>query len=126
MDRRTFVGTLAGGADENANSLVLRVDYGADAALLGGDCVTEGCEDAFDPGAIGLYEVHHHGGDDASSEALLAQMEPDQAMIPADGPPDPAVLARLAAHGGEVFRTDLDGAIHAESEGLGFTVATER
>jgi hypothetical protein len=121
--------TQAGASLENNNSNVIKLTYGANSVLVGGDCETE-CESSFDPGATQVYKVHHHGAGDSSSEAFLAQMQPEVALIsvgngnPYDHP-SPDTLARLDAVGATIFRTDLDGDLEVLLDGTSWTVNGE-
>ena len=120
------------GADnENLNSLVLKLTYGDTTMLLGGDCETSGCENDFDPGAIDVYKVHHHGSSDSSGTQLLEQMEPVLALIPVGqgnsyGHPDQGTLRRLEDAGAEILRTDLDGDLLVVSDGVGVAWESEK
>jgi beta-lactamase superfamily II metal-dependent hydrolase len=121
--------TDVGSTSENLNSLVLRIDHGDLAYLLGGDC--EGaCEATFDPGPIEVYKVHHHGSSDSTTESFLAQMSPYTALISvgAGNPydhPDPSTLSLLAAYEVDVYRTDLDGDLAVIADGAAYTVNGE-
>ncbi len=118
-----------GSVSENDNSLVLRIDHGDLAYLLGGDC--EGaCEASFDPGPVEVYKVHHHGSSNATTESFLAQMDPYTALIsvgegnPYDHPHQ-ATLDLLAAYEVDVYRTDLNGDLSVIGDGLSYTVNGE-
>ncbi len=118
-----------GAANENLNSLVLRLTHGQVSVLLGGDCESAGCEDQFDPGPIDVYKVHHHGSEDSSGAALLNAMEPAVALIPVGdgnsyGHPDPQTLSRLGAIGAEIYRTDWQGDLSVVSDGSSVEVET--
>ncbi len=113
-------------SNENNNSVVVRLSYGAVTLLLGGDCEAS-CEAQFDPGIIDLYKVHHHGSATASSDMLLDAMQPYTALISvgannAYGHPAPETLQRLAAHGTAVYRTDLDGNLAVVADGSAYAV----
>lgn len=64
---------------------------------------------------IELYIVGHHGSKNASSEELLESIGADTAVIScgynAFGHPAPETLARLAAFGYTVYRTDENGTV---------------
>lgn len=116
-----------GSANENNNSVVLRLSYGDQTILLGGDCES-GCENSFDPGPIDVYKVHHHGSSDSSGEGFLDLMSPTAAVISVGtgndfGHPDPATLSRLAVRGIDVLRTDLDGDVVLVSNGSGHALS---
>jgi beta-lactamase superfamily II metal-dependent hydrolase len=111
---------------ENNRSVVLRLDYGPTSILLGGDCESS-CEASFDPGAVDIYKVHHHGSDTGSSESFLALAMPADAVISvgagnAYDHPAAATLDRLDAIGTTVWRTDLDGRVSVIADGTGYTI----
>ncbi|MFZ5468179.1 MAG: ComEC/Rec2 family competence protein [Myxococcota bacterium] len=116
------------------NSVVARVSLGTTSALLTGDAraETEGylLSKRFDLSAT-LLKVAAHGRDIATTPAWLAAVKPQAAILSvgagnALGAPAKAVLERLEGAGARIFRTDLDGEIHAVSDGKRFTLTTER
>lgn len=114
---------------ENLNSVVILLQYGDVSMLVGGDC-EEPCEQGLTTGSVDIYKVHHHGSSDSSSVELLEQMDPYTALISVGasnsfGHPDSTVLSRLAAAQATVYRTDLDGDIVVESDGVSYTVNSE-
>ena len=118
-----------GASNENNNSLVLKITYGANTFLLGGDCESS-CEASFDPWHIDVYKVHHHGSDTATTETLMNRMTPNTALLSvgADNPygnPHINVLNRLASYGTTTYRTDLAGHLTVLSNGAGYTVNGE-
>jgi competence protein ComEC len=100
---------------DNAASLVVEVGEGAGRALLLADAdstVEEAL--AIAPG-LALLKVGHHGSGSSSGAGFLARSRPRVAVISCGrrnpfGHPDPAALARLAASGARIERTDRDGA----------------
>jgi len=115
-----------GRAEENTNSVVVRLTYGDLTFLFGGDC-DEFCESTFDPGEVNVYKVHHHGSSDASTEAFLEPMDLYTALIPVGagnpyGHPHAETLDRLAAADASVYRTDLDGDLSILADGTAYTV----
>ena len=116
--------------NENNNSVVIRITYGDVTFLIGGDCESEVCESAIDPGPIDVYKVHHHGSSDSTSRRLLRQMEPALALISTGagndyGHPEDSTLDRLADVGAEVWRTDEDGNVVVRSDGANWTVTSD-
>ncbi len=99
--------------EENNNSLVLRLDYGAETVLFTGDIKAEGEADLLATGYdldCTVLKVPYHGRKDGCSEALLTLCTPDSAIICSDQETDPdtahkKVLTRLAAYG-EIYRTE--------------------
>jgi len=90
--------------DENAMCVVLKLTYGEFDESFGGD-LTEGSEAVVgrEMGRIEAYKVHHHGADNASSDAWLDATAPQVAVIQCGdkntyGHPTSGALCRLHAH----------------------------
>jgi competence protein ComEC len=114
--------------DLNENSVVVRVTYGAFDALLTGDAGWP-AESALagTVGPIELLKVGHHGSNGATRAPWLRELTPKAAVVSAGrgnryGHPAPEVLARLAAAGIPVYRTDLGGTVTIRSDGRYFEV----
>lgn len=110
----------------NDNSLIVRITYGARAALLVGDAehAAEASLIRRGPGAIqaDFLKVGHHGSRTSTSPAFLAAVSPRFASISSGvrnrfGHPHPRALATLEARGVEVARTDRGGEIIWETNG---------
>jgi competence protein ComEC len=123
-------GAGAPGRPANERSLVLRIDYGMASFLLASDIGTE-TEDrllaAGAPVAATVLKVAHHGSRGSSGPAFLAAVAPRHAVISVGarnsyGHPTPQALARLAAAGAGISRTDRDGAVLFETDGSTLTV----
>ncbi|MCO4762634.1 MAG: lamin tail domain-containing protein [Myxococcales bacterium] len=117
-----------GSSNENDNSVVLRLDFGANSVLLGGDC-EEACEQSFIPGNVQIYKVHHHGSKTSSTAPFLDTMQPYTALISAGpanqyGHPHQETLDALAARNVSVFGTYAVGNIAVVSNGASYTVNT--
>jgi len=103
----------------NNNSLVLRIDQQQLRLLLTGDIEGEGEASLLDAGLTleaDLLKVPHHGSRGSSSTSFLREVRPRWAVIQAGdrnpfGHPHHETLARYAAQGIQVFRTDRDGAV---------------
>ena len=117
---------------KNDDSLVLRLTDGAESFLLAGDIETPS-ERAIlaEEQAVGVnfLKVAHHGSKTSTTDAFLTAAHPDFAAISDGrdnrfGHPSPEVTARLAAAGVEVYRTDVDGAITASTDGTEMRVST--
>ncbi len=116
------------------NSVVMRVSFGRTAVLFTGDATAQTerylLEKRF-PLKSTLLKVASHGADRASTAPFLEQVQPRAAVISV-GPgnalraPAKAALERLEQAGARVFRTDLDGDLHASSDGETFTIVPER
>ncbi|HEX8492748.1 MAG TPA: ComEC/Rec2 family competence protein [Pyrinomonadaceae bacterium] len=116
----------AGGNEMNANSIVMRLDYGEFSLLLAGDAEAQ-TEDRLTNKELNLaakvLKVAHHGSKYASSENFLKRVQPEAAIISTSefnryGHPAPAVLERLKATGvRQLYRTDLQGEITITTTG---------
>lgn len=109
----------AGGNETNANSIVLRLDYGEFSMLLSGDAEaqTEARMLSKDLNlAAKILKVAHHGSKYATTEEFLKRVKPEAAII-SDGEwnryghPAQIVLDHLKALDAKVYRTDLQGEI---------------
>jgi competence protein ComEC len=105
--------------DPNAGSLALEVGDGAARALLAAD-IDSTIECGLDVRApILALKVAHHGAAASSGSTFLARLRPRVAVVSCGahnpfGHPDARALARLAACGARVRRTDRDGAVWLE------------
>ena len=118
------------GLRANSRSCVLRVAAGGIAALLTGDI------EARDERALIEREpdlraevllAPHHGSGTSSTPALIAAVRPAHVVITAGyrnrfGHPKDEVLARYAAAGARIWRTDRDGAVTASLGPAGASV----
>jgi beta-lactamase superfamily II metal-dependent hydrolase len=117
----------AGGNDTNANSIVLRLDYGDFSMLLMGDAEAQ-TEQRLLGKDIDLkakvLKVAHHGSKYATSQDFINRVKPELAII-SDGAwnryghPAQVVLDRLKAAGAKAYRTDLQGEITITTRGKG-------
>src|SRR6266478_5566344 len=115
----------AGGNEINANSIVLRLDFGDFSMLFMGDAEAQ-TEQRLAGKDIELkanvLKVAHHGSKYATSEEFVKRIKPEAAII-SDGAwnryghPAQAVLDRLKAANAKVYRTDLQGEITITSRG---------
>jgi competence protein ComEC len=104
---------------DNAASLVLKVGAGEGRALLAADVdsVREHLIEAVGPFAA--LKVAHHGSGSSSGAGFLARTRPALAVVTcgrrnAFGHPDAGALARIAASGARIARTDREGAVWLE------------
>ena len=118
------------GAHENERALVLRLEYGLASFLLTSD-IGAPAEQAMLSAGLALsttvLKVAHHGSRRSSTPAFLEATRPSFAAISVGarngyGHPAPDTLARLAAIGARVLRTDRDGAVIFETDGRALTV----
>jgi competence protein ComEC len=116
----------------NDDSVVLEIVYRDVALLLTGDISAE-VERQVLPrltrAPIRVLKVAHHGSRTSSSMELLAEWQPQWALISAGrgntfGHPAPEVLQRLDSVGARVLRTDVHGQITLETDGHRIAVKT--
>jgi competence protein ComEC len=106
-------------AKPNDASCVLRISTAAGAVLLTGDIEARSEEAILAREAqvdADVLLVPHHGSRSSSTPDFLAAVAPRVALLPVGHRnrfhhPHPAVMARYAARGIEVWRTDRDGAL---------------
>lgn len=115
--------------DNNNNSIVLRLDHGDNSFLFTGDAENQAEEDILSTQAdvdADVLKVGHHGSSTSTSDAFLAAVSPDYAVISCGednkyGHPHAETLNRLRENGITVYRTDEQGTIVAESDGQDIT-----
>jgi competence protein ComEC len=120
-----FLGDAIGpppGLTVNDASLVLRLDFAGRAVLFPGDLEADGegelagRRDVGQRVAADVLKVPHHGSRTSSSDELLDAVRPRLAVMSLGWRnrfhfPAGEVLARYAARGVQVLRTDRDGAV---------------
>jgi competence protein ComEC len=116
----------AGGNDTNANSIVVRLDYGDFSMLFMGDAESQTEERLLNKKDLDLeakvIKVAHHGSKYATSENFIKRVHPEAAII-SDGSwnryghPSQAVIDRLKASNAKVYRTDLQGEVTLTTKG---------
>jgi competence protein ComEC len=136
-DGRTRPGNLDPAATDNRKtndaSIVLLGDFEGRRFLLTGDV-----EEDVDPilverglPTVDMLKVAHHGSATASSDALLATVQPAVAVVSVGarntyGHPNAATMARLRAHSSRVARTDQEGTVETTLDRTSVTVTTSR
>jgi competence protein ComEC len=117
----------------NDASIVLLGDFEGRRFLLTGDA-----EEDVDPilvqrglPAVDMLKVAHHGSATASSDVLLATIQPAVAVVSVGakntyGHPNAATMARLRAHSSRVARTDQEGTVETTIDRTSVTVRTSR
>ncbi len=124
----------SGGNEPNANSVVVRLDYGKFSMLLTGDAEAQTEDRMISKDAnlqARILKVGHHGSKYATSENFLKAVKPEVAVISDGGNnryghPSPDVLSRLKAAGVKLYRTDLQGEITITSKGEGYEIKTSK
>ena len=118
----------------NDTSIVLRIDYGETSFLFTGDMETGAERDLIEAGAkldATVLKAGHHGSDTSSSYVFLREVMPQYTVVSVGegnsyGHPSEEVLSRFRDLGTEVYRTDMQGHIIAESDGKTVTFRTEK
>lgn len=101
----------------NDASFVLRLRFGNATVLLPGDLERAGEAALLDRlGPVTVLKLGHHGSRTSTTDAWLDRLRPEVALVSCGHPspfghPHPTVLARLAARGIPLRRTDLSGAV---------------
>jgi len=116
--------------DINNNSLVFRMEYGRFRMLFVGDAGAETEERllaANDALRADVLKVGHHGSAYGTTLEFLRAVSPHAAIVSVGrhnlfGHPAPSTLAALRAANVAIHRTDQDGAVSVESDGLAFEV----
>jgi len=114
----------------NDDSLVMELRYGQVSMLLTGDIgrdVEQALLPALDLLPVVVLKSPHHGSGTSSSEDFVRTLKPRIVLIgcgrgnPHGHPVDP-VMARYAAAGAAVYRTDLHGQIRVSTDGVTVSV----
>ena len=116
----------------NDDSIVIEVVYRDVALLLTGDIgadVERAIVPRLTPARIRILKVAHHGSRTSTSRELLEAWRPQIALISCGrgnpfGHPAPDVIARLEAIGARIYRTDLNGEITVDTDGMHARVTT--
>jgi competence protein ComEC len=117
----------------NDDSMVLRVSYGIVEIWLTGDAGEEfersAASEVDRAPRLRILKVGHHGSRTATAARFVDVLRPQIALISAGrdnlfGHPAREVVSRLEAAGAKVFRTDQDGAIVVETDGVAARVST--
>jgi competence protein ComEC len=125
---RHAAGGGAGVGVPNSASLVLLARWHRFRILLTGDAEAELAP--VHPGDVDVLKLAHHGSEDAGLAALLAEAEPELAVISVGednpyGHPAEATLATLDAAGVPVLRTDADGEVTISVGGGGWSATAQ-
>jgi competence protein ComEC len=112
-------------SDDNNNALIFRLTYKKARVLLMADAEEEAERALLSSGqelVADILKVGHHGSRGSTSPTFLQRVKPSAAIVSCGrdnrfGHPHNETLARLAAQGIRLFRTDLQGAITLESDG---------
>ena len=116
----------------NDDSVVLDVRVGDVSVVLPGDigaAVEAELAATWPPAAIRVLKAPHHGSRTSSSDAFLAALDPDLAVVSAGrdsrfGHPHPEVVRRYTAHGARLLLTGEVGAVSVCTDGRRAAVTT--
>lgn len=119
-------------SDVNANSVVVRLTFGAFSALFTGDAEAPTEAWLLQSGAplhASVLKVAHHGSQYSSGAAFLRSVGARIAVVSVGrvneyGHPADETLQRLAAGGAAVYRTDRDGDVTIETDGSAIELRT--
>ena len=125
----TIVGPTKLGVDSNGNSIAILLQHGNNRFFFEGDAEEQEEADILSTGidiSADVYKTGHHGSKTSTSDALLAAVSPQYAVISVGegnkyGHPNAATLNKLRADGVSIFRTDEQGTIVATSDGSAIT-----
>jgi beta-lactamase superfamily II metal-dependent hydrolase len=120
--------------DANNDSIVLQLDYGNVDFLFEGDAGIDAENSMISAGVlsdIDILKVGHHGSSSASSHAFLAITRPEVAIYMAGvgnpyGHPHQETLTALAGIGAKIYGTDKYGTIVIDTDGVTYSVTTEK
>lgn len=121
-------------SDVNNSSIVGLLTYGKFKLLLPGDMEREAIAMLLKERAgiaATVIKVPHHGSRTGTTAALLRAVRPKEAVISvgADnryGHPHRQTLSLLRAAGVRYWRTDINGAVHLESDGTSYSIRSEK
>ena len=128
------LGPVRTAGDDNNNSLILQITYGATSFLFTGDAEREEEQDLLDSGRnlkSTVLKVSHHGSSDASSYLFLRSVAPQYAVISVGagnpyGHPTETVLSRLRDAEVKTYRTDMQGTVICRSDGKSVSFEVEK
>jgi beta-lactamase superfamily II metal-dependent hydrolase len=114
-----------GGNLPNANSIVMRLDYGDFSMLLPGDAEEQTEHRMLTKDLnlrVNILKVAHHGSKYATAQDFIDRVKPEVAIISSGewnryGHPSQTVLDRLRAANTKLYRTDLQGEITITTRG---------
>jgi beta-lactamase superfamily II metal-dependent hydrolase len=115
----------AGGNEPNANSIVLRLDYGDFSMLFMGDAELQTEQRLLSKDLdlkAKIIKVAHHGSKYATTQDFLTRVQPEVAIISDGGwnrygHPAQVTLDRIKTANAKVYRTDLQGEITIKTKG---------
>lgn len=115
-----------GHSDENEDSICIRIKNGETSFLICGDIGEETETELVHTGVdlkADVYLLNHHGSNTSNTQEFLDAVQPSYAVISCGkensyGHPGSDTMARLSALEIPVYRTDIQGTIRVESDGV--------
>jgi competence protein ComEC len=113
----------------NDDSMVIELEYGRVSVVLAGDIgaeVERGIAPDFEPAALRVLKIPHHGSSTSSAGRFVSALRPRVAILTAGTSTkvNDDVLRRYGEIGATVYRTDVHGAITVDTDGRVLTVST--
>lgn len=121
----TVLGPVKEYADNNNNSIVIRMTHGDNTFLFTGDAEAEAEADILKEGLdvqADVLKAGHHGSSTSTSDEFLETVSPEYAVISCGegnkyGHPHAETMNKFRQNGITVYRTDEQGTIIASSDG---------
>ena len=115
---------------DNANnaSVVTELDFNQFSALFTGDLEKTVQPEIYDKlHAVTVLKVDHHGSTNGTDDNWLKILRPAVAVIEVGynntyGHPAPSTIDLLKSYAAQIYRTDQDGTIEIESDGVNWVV----
>ena len=133
--RFTVLGPLTTDVEDlNDTSLVIKITYGETSFLFCGDATRVEESSLLDAGTdlkADVLKAGHHGSGASTSYRWLYEVDPAYTVISCGkgneyGHPHESMLSRVRDQGSELYRTDLQGDITAESDGQTIVFTVEK
>ena len=122
--------------DANEMSVVIKSVYGETSVLLTGDAEHKSEEAMLEEYKRGELDVDilkagHHGSSSSTTQDFFDEVTPEVAIISCGegnkyGHPHKEITDRFAKAGIEVYRTDLQGTVVIRTDGVTYTIDTEK
>lgn len=121
-------------SNHNENSMVMLIRYKEVSFLLTGDIEENSEKELVDSGLsleATIMKVGHHGARTSAIDSFLSEVNPEVSVITVgaenqNGHPHSDTIERLVTFGSDVYRTDLHGTISITTNGINYSVSTEK
>lgn len=118
----------------NDNSLSFHIQYGNISFLYTGDAEQQAEREMLTrdfPLEATILHLGHHGSKTSTTNDFLETVRPEVAIYSAGeknkyGHPDQEVLDRVTTFGAQLYGTDVDGTIRLETDGVTYSIQTEK